>query len=92
MGDVILFRPRISGNLSMPTEQTHVDWVDNSFIFPPYQEESGDILTPDQSGGKMEQCILCGRVTGVEVNLPISKRHGYIEGAGQTCVRCLRQT
>lgn len=30
-------------------------------------------------------CILCGCETPYNRNTPISQRHGYIEGAGQTC-------
>lgn len=34
---------------------------------------------------KFDKCVMCGKDTGYEVSYPIDLRHGYIEGAGQTC-------
>lgn len=38
-----------------------------------------------------EKCALCGKLTSVLKKTPISKRYGYIEGAGQLCSRCFKE-
>ena len=35
-----------------------------------------------------EICVLCGRVTDVDVSTPIDQRLHYVEGAGQLCPEC----
>jgi len=35
-----------------------------------------------------ETCVLCGKQTYIPVNMPITARQGYIEGAGQLCAEC----
>lgn len=35
-----------------------------------------------------EKCIMCGKDTGVPVDLNIAFRENYIHGAGQACERC----
>ena len=35
-----------------------------------------------------EICILCGEETTVDINTHVDYRTGYIEGAGQLCVKC----
>lgn len=38
-----------------------------------------------------EICILCGEETTVDINTHIDYRTGYIEGAGQLCIKCYRK-
>ncbi|MBQ0083717.1 MAG: hypothetical protein KBS52_03000 [Clostridiales bacterium] len=38
-----------------------------------------------------EKCVLCGRLTSVLKSVPVGKRQGYIEGAGQLCSNCFRE-
>lgn len=38
-----------------------------------------------------ERCILCGRLTEILKNQPISERKYYMEGAGQLCLECYRE-
>lgn len=40
---------------------------------------------------KMERCVLCGAVTEVPVDQPVSERKCYIPGAGQLCSDCCRE-
>jgi hypothetical protein len=35
-----------------------------------------------------EKCIVCDKVTNVPINLNVSLRHNYVEGAGQLCKTC----
>lgn len=46
----------------------------------------------DQSGDarseRMERCVLCWRMTDVPKTMPVARRKGYIEGAGQLCKSC----
>lgn len=35
-----------------------------------------------------EICILCGEETTVDINTHVDYRTGYIEGAGQLCIKC----
>jgi len=39
-----------------------------------------------------EKCILCGEDTGVPKTLHIDFRDCYIEGAGQLCISCYKET
>ena len=39
----------------------------------------------------MEHCILCGRLTEIAKDCPLSGREHYIEGAGQLCRECYRE-
>lgn len=48
-------------------------------------EETGETIQREES---MERCVLCGCVTDMERDWPISMRKYYIEGAGQLCRRC----
>ena len=38
-----------------------------------------------------EKCVLCGTITDVPRNMPISSRHYYVEGCGQVCNVCYKQ-
>lgn len=38
-----------------------------------------------------EKCVLCGKDTGVPIDLHVSKREYYVEGAGQCCMECYLQ-
>lgn len=37
-----------------------------------------------------EKCVICGKDTGIPVDLDISLRTSYIEGAGQLCIDCYK--
>ena len=37
---------------------------------------------------RMEQCVLCGRVTDVPVSRPVAERTHYVDGAGELCSAC----
>lgn len=37
---------------------------------------------------ELERCVLCWQLTGVPKTMPVSRRKGYIEGAGQLCESC----
>ena len=39
-----------------------------------------------------EKCVLCGAITDVPRNMPISSRYYYVEGCGQVCHGCYNQT
>ena len=36
----------------------------------------------------IEKCVVCGKETAYKFNDDINFRHGYVEGAGQTCQTC----
>ena len=36
----------------------------------------------------IEKCVVCGKETAYKFNDDINFRHGYVEGAGQTCQNC----
>lgn len=38
-----------------------------------------------------ERCVLCGGLTEVLKNQPVSERKYYMEGAGQLCRECYRE-
>lgn len=35
-----------------------------------------------------EYCIICGEETVYTTSTPVAERSGYVEGAGQLCVKC----
>ena len=37
-------------------------------------------------------CVLCGKKTEYSKDIPIDKRIGYIEGCGQLCTGCYKDT
>ena len=37
---------------------------------------------------KTERCVLCGALTDVPIQQPVSERKYYIPGAGQLCRKC----
>lgn len=37
---------------------------------------------------RMERCVICGTLTEVPMDLPVSERETYMEGAGQLCLEC----
>ena len=39
---------------------------------------------------EMEICIVCGCMTDVPKNRPISLRKNYVQGGGQLCGECFR--
>lgn len=40
---------------------------------------------------KKEYCVLCGKITRVMQDCPVSERDYYLEGAGQLCGECYRE-
>lgn len=42
-------------------------------------------LQMDSEENSFERCVLCGVVTDVPVQMPVSERKCYIPGAGQLC-------
>ena len=42
----------------------------------------------DSGENSFERCVLCGAVTDVPRQMPVSKRKCYIPGAGQLCRDC----
>jgi len=41
---------------------------------------------------KKDKCIMCGKNSPYEYNVHIDLRVGYIEGAGQLCTNCYKQS
>ena len=41
---------------------------------------------------KDDGCVLCGEKTGYKRSDPIQQRLYYVEGAGQLCESCFRET
>ena len=39
-----------------------------------------------------ERCVCCGAETEYDLCTPVEQRYRYIEGAGQLCTRCYRET
>ena len=48
-------------------------------------------LVDDSRLETRERCVICGQVTDVSVNRPISKRKTYFPCAGQLCEDCCRR-
>lgn len=48
---------------------------------------SGDREEPKKASS-LEICIVCGKITGVPKDKPVSERKTYMEGAGQLCENC----
>ena len=48
-------------------------------------------LQIDSEENSFERCVLCGVVTDVPVQMPVSERKCYIPGAGQLCRDCCRE-
>ena len=44
--------------------------------------------TSENTAEKTEQCILCGKDTGVPFSTPVSLRKNYLRGCGQLCNKC----
>ena len=40
---------------------------------------------------KMERCVLCGSITDVPFDLPISERVRFVVGVGELCETCCRE-
>lgn len=45
----------------------------------------------EQQTAQREQCVSCGENTEYTKSTPIEKRTGYIQGAGQLCLKCYRE-
>ncbi len=45
----------------------------------------------DKKKLRYERCVVCKRETDVPVDLKISRRRFYVEGAGQLCPACYRE-
>lgn len=39
-----------------------------------------------------EYCVICGQRTNVRRDEPVARRLYYVEGVGQVCPRCYRET
>lgn len=37
-------------------------------------------------------CVICGADTGIPTVTPIDQRYGYIEGSGQCCRKCAKDS
>ena len=48
-------------------------------------------LQMDAEENSVERCVLCGVVTDVPGQMPVSERKCYIPGAGQLCRDCCRE-
>ena len=48
-------------------------------------------LQMDSEENSFERCVLCGAVTDVQVQMPVSERKSYIPGSGQLCRDCCRE-
>ena len=48
-------------------------------------------LVNEARPGTRERCIICGQVTDVPVDRPISNRKTYLPSAGQLCEDCCRR-
>ena len=59
----------------------HIQKRIRSFVFPGKYELNAD-----------DSCVLCGGKTGFKRSEPIDRRLRYIEGAGQLCTNCYRET
>jgi len=42
--------------------------------------------------GEWEHCVICGQRTDVKTSEPVNRRFYYVEGVGQLCPRCYRET
>jgi hypothetical protein len=45
----------------------------------------------EMTANEYETCILCGEKTDVKISTHVDFRTGYIEGAGQLCIKCYNQ-
>ena len=45
----------------------------------------------DRKEKNLQRCVLCGAVTDVPVQMPVSERKCYIPGVGQLCRDCCRE-
>lgn len=48
----------------------------------------GTEKSPDTE--EFERCIMCGRLTGIPVSMPIDWRENYEIGLGQVCTECAK--
>lgn len=53
-------------------------------------KEDTTIINRHSDNVKIEKCVICGAETPYKFSDPIGKREYYVEGAGQTCVKCHR--
>ncbi len=37
---------------------------------------------------KYEECVLCGEITNIPIDMPIYMRCNFVIGCGQLCTRC----
>lgn len=56
-----------------------------SKIFANRQKKISQI---DSDENSFERCVLCGAVTDVPFQQPVSERKCYVPGAGQLCEKC----
>ncbi|MBU0958767.1 MAG: hypothetical protein KKB31_02355 [Nanoarchaeota archaeon] len=50
------------------------------------------IITNVVSSADLEDCVLCHTQTSVLKQTPIQERRFYVEGAGQLCEGCYKET
>lgn len=62
---------------------------DGVYIFAPSFSER---LLQETESASDEPCVLCGGQTGYKRSAPIQQRSHYVEGAGQLCESCYRET
>lgn len=55
-------------------------------------EETRQTGPPGMVHDGYEVCVLCGRITNLRYDIPITNRRYYGEGCGQLCEECYRKT
>ena len=52
----------------------------------------GQLVLTMKNSIETDKCVSCGRDTGISINTHIDSRKTYVEGAGQLCAECFKET
>jgi hypothetical protein len=55
-------------------------------------QKIAEITTFYVSPNRTDLCVMCGKDTGIPTATPIDERTGYVEGCGQCCAECAKDT
>jgi hypothetical protein len=79
--------------LGKPNDAELGSYVRNKYLTLKKINEENNVLDMGQipDYNEYDKCIVCGEESPYKVSTSVDMRHGYIEGAGQLCSKCIKK-
>lgn len=79
--------------LGKPNDAELGSYVRNKYLTLKKINEENNVLDMGQipDYNSYDKCVVCGEESPYKVSTPVDMRHGYIEGAGQLCSKCIKK-